>query len=236
MPELRRVANFAGKTLLALLATELARYFTTHDVETALAVETCPCGEFGPVVFMPTLTKACLWCLDRPGWSPLFRLWAIGYGPSARRAQGRDWRRGTFILSCMAWRVDTVQAARNESTRGRRFYITDSYYIRGRWIPSSKKAAIAMPYIDQAQGGEPMVCHGIKCSGCHAVMERLEKDAYDGFDPRDIRAVRNLSFRHYYFDGYLKHLRWCREAQRIWLKHPGYTGVQRQLDASPSPA
>lgn len=79
LPEICRIEKVAGNVLLALVATELARDRTLHDIEDLLLTESCKCSEYASLVFLPTLTKVCLPCLETPIFRSIFN-----YRPSTR--------------------------------------------------------------------------------------------------------------------------------------------------------
>lgn len=94
-------------------------------------------------------------------------------------------------------------------------------------------AAITIPYVDGGVigGAGQKVCHGVRCRGCKSQSDKLPSS--DELRPEvgyERWRVLALAERPYSFEGYLKHFRWCLEAQRIWLECPEYTSTTAKPD------
>lgn len=226
LPPLRRVAKLAGQALEALIATELASHFSIADLETALRTETCPCGEFAPPIFLPHLRKACLGCLERPENGRLFRVWRLN--AADRNALARP---GALVpqviqepehrvMHALAGAYGVKREVRGVKPHGepRQFYVSGFFPPRravssfAGGLPASYMAATTMPFVDTCgdAGDSPRVCVGVRCSGCDAMIDKIEPFSNDG------ELIEKLAGRRYSFDGYLKHFVWCKEAQRLW--------------------
>lgn len=214
---LRRVAKLAGKALLALIATGLASHFTIADLEIALQTENCVCGEFAPLVFLPTLTKACLRCLEWHHSRPEFKGWWLDDADREMLAsKNAEFREGSQyrIMHTLAGRYGCAFLSYQESRHERKFYVAGKSPPEG----ISSRSCIAgysqvyvtattMPYVDGNLVTSSRVCPGVRCTGC------------DGRTPPRCHKkwhTHPAAERRYSFDGYLKHFQWCLEAQRIW--------------------
>lgn len=224
LPPLRRVAKLARQALEALIATELASHFFIADLETALWTETCPCGEFAPLVFLPHLRKACLGCLERPENGRLFRVWRLNAAdrdalarPGALVPQDIQ-EPGHRIMHALAGAYGVKREVRGFKPRGepRPFYVSGFFPPRravsafAGGLPASYMAATTMPFIDRDAAGLSRVCVGVRCSGCDVMMDKVEPYS------NDAELIEKLAGRRYSFDGYLNHFMWCKEAQRLW--------------------
>jgi len=225
LPPLRCVAKLARQAMEALIATELASHFFIADLERALQTETCPCGEFAPLVFLPHLRKGCLGCLERPENGRLFRVWqlntadrdALNASPGALApldTQELEHR----VMYAPAGAYGVKHEVKGWKTRGqtRQFYVSGYFPPRravssfSAGLPASYMAATTMPFVDNDAAGLPRVCVGIRCSGCDVMMDKVEPFSDDS------ELIEKLAGRRYSFDGYLKHFTWCKEAQRLW--------------------
>ena len=235
LPELRAVAKFAGKTLLALVATGLAPHFTISNVKAALQTENCRCGEFATLVFLPALRKGCLRCIDWPqdrSRSRVFRLWQVG--EEARKvltdenmhlAEGSQHRilhalPGPYAKTAFSSNPHEMKRAVQE----RGFYVASTFPRILSWerTPAvgiqSSTAATTMPYVHGSLTSSPRVWSGVRCRGCVNLDAKIPRPRFRGFD--------DLLGRFYSFDGYFEHFRWCLEAQQIWHDTVSVQGLE----------
>jgi len=230
LPELCRIAKVAGNVLLALVATELAQYWTIHDVDDVLLTETCECGEYASLVFLPALTKVCLPCLQTPMFRSDLRLWTINSDKLRARLEKSNLHP---IMHTLAGHYGKEDEGEEREYRERYFCTTGGSTIKsvGMYDRSPYSAAITMPYVDGAViGAGRKVCHGVRCRGCKSQSEKLPSSDDESHPGWEQWRIQQLAERRYSFEGYLEHFRWCLEAQQIWLQCPEYTSTTAKPD------
>ena len=224
-PDLQRVTRFAGKAIVALVATDLASHFTMADVEKTLQTDRClRCRRFAPLVFLPTLSRACTACTYRPVVrdGALMHTWKLSVElKETLKTQtdphtGRPYR----IMTSLAGSYGPSSTSKGEDTSGAGQTCDGEPLLATRYPPeetgyrvaSYMFAATTMPYVEDICAPTPRVFRGLKCRGCDEMSRLLLTD------DRHVRGWAMMLRRNRYRrEEYLEHFKICKGAQELWL-------------------
>ncbi|KAF5647350.1 cyclin f-box [Fusarium tjaetaba] len=201
----------------ALLRTRLAVDISLLDFYNVLCLKSCSlCGEFGGYMSLLSWTRCCFKCLKE---APEIRVQTLS-------AVKKEFRLTKVELSQLkSFKTFPGIYSMEESVYKSRFTIVSLHHaslISRRQSPAtmqfqperserSKKfnfmGSCALPYYDKVTGN---VEHGMSCAGCQLA---LEKDIIGAGGERWAFEARDKVYAQ---DGFLKHFRWCEQAQLLW--------------------
>ncbi|KAL8285559.1 hypothetical protein RB597_002568 [Gaeumannomyces tritici] len=211
LPQYRAVAAHAPVALRALLRTGAAARTALRDLHGLVVSGSgacCLCGFFGPLLFIPTLSRCCFTCLTT---SP--ELAAVP-APAAAKAAGVPRRRLLGALRA----VHTVPGEYGmwPKRRARRQHLVSSAAVLDVFGVSCAErpnedtevsrcmAVVALPHIDRVSR---QVTRCLSCQGCQQAVQRNKGARLDLYDIRD---------RSYTTEGFLEHFDSCADAQALW--------------------
>jgi hypothetical protein len=237
--EYRAITSHALGALCAVLRTGLAPRFTIRDLYTMLSTQNCLlCGNFGGFVFLPSFTRCCFACIKS---APQFRMLSL---MAAKKKFGLSLQLMRRSLPVM-YTVPGIYSM-DETPRKRRIYIVAEYHavtaiqrsqveanLQGPSTQSLTPAAevssmrflasTVLPYVDKSTG---QVQYGVCCKDCQIALETgligSRGEAAD-FATRD---------RVYSLEGFLRHFRWCAQAQNLWASSQGGTLAVEEPEAT----
>ena len=218
--EYRLVSLHFPNGLKAIFKTNLALWFTIRDLFTLVCTPDCSnCSSFGSHVFLPSLKRCCLSCLES---APKFRIILLAEASRLFCLSSNSIRKSLPVLgslpgiysmrglrrikrSCILSEEDAIRLFGNRNPRALRSPI-------GRVdLTLTYMASIALPYLDTATGD---IQNGVCCKGCQIVFEEAacvswpNEDMYLKMHVRRDRIYSNAEF--------LEHFRECAEAQSFW--------------------
>ncbi|KAI0437024.1 hypothetical protein F4803DRAFT_566384 [Xylaria telfairii] len=208
----QRVFAHSYVLLRALFKSGLATEVSLLDVDTALCTEPCVvCGEFSGFISIPLWKRCCRFCLQR---APELRMHSR---TSAVRNFGLT---ASQTKQLRQFRVFEGKYGRDGLKTNEGQYIIVSAYqastISGRPPPPTLQrdeclrikfnfmACCPLPFCD-GSSENPMAEHGFSCLGCYWA-EKHHKTI----------ASSDMIEKLYTKDGFLRHFRWCRQAQLLW--------------------
>ncbi|KAF5702646.1 cyclin f-box [Fusarium mundagurra] len=201
----------------ALLRTRLAVGISLLDFYNALCLKRCSlCGEFGG--FMPLLTweRCCFKCLKEAPETQIQTLSAVRKQFRLKKAdlgQLRSFKTlpGIYSMeeSVYKSRFTIVSLHQASLISGQQPQATGQVYSASseRRRKFNFMGSCALPYYDKVNGN---VEHGISCAGCQLALEK------DIIGARGERWAFEARDKVYARDGFLKHFRWCEQAQLLW--------------------
>ena len=211
------VVSHGLNLLCALLRTRLATSISLFDFYHALCTKACAlCGEFGGFISLPTWNRCCFKCLQGALETQVQSLASVRkqfHLTKAKLTQLRSFKTLPGIYSMMESvyksRVTVVSVHQAILASGQQPHALVQVQVAnlGRNQKYNFMGSCALPYYDRRTGE---VEHGMSCAGCQLA---LEKDIIGSrgedwaFEARDKVYAR---------DGFLKHFRWCEQAQLLW--------------------
>ncbi|KAK4445358.1 hypothetical protein QBC34DRAFT_413379 [Podospora aff. communis PSN243] len=225
-PDLRRVTRFAGQTIVALVSTDLASHFTVADVAKALQTDKClRCRRFAPLVFLPTLSRACTSCTYRPVVrdGDLIHTWNISaeLAETLKTQIDPHTSRPYRIMTSLAGSYGPSSTSKGEDTSGAGQTCRGGPLLATRFPPEGNQLSVAsymfssttMPYVEDIHAPAPRVFRGLKCRGCDEMSRSVPSEE------RHVRGQMAMLRRYRYRrDEYLAaHFRICKRAQQLWL-------------------
>ncbi|KAH7324991.1 hypothetical protein B0I35DRAFT_449768 [Stachybotrys elegans] len=221
--EYQSVARHGLEGLRGLLRAGLAPLFTMGDLYSPLIREECVlCGSFGGFLFLPTVTRCCIACIQT---SPDLRVMCTSTFSRLAKISTRRLRRvlgselrtvpGSYsMLDKRTRRPKHLIAVQTATAKLEQLGILDQDRSRAllSWDEQEGRqfmASTAFPWYDPHNG---QVDDGISCKGCQVRFEnRLEVGVADDRD------------RVFSRSSYLSHFQSCTEAQELWTQSEGGT-------------
>ncbi|KAK0708844.1 hypothetical protein B0T21DRAFT_428089 [Apiosordaria backusii] len=239
LPEYRLIVMKAPEILMALFGLKTPGRFTLVDVMNALQPQRsvrCEnskerdgrfCDKMGAFVFIPTLQRCCLRCLET---SPDFLVYV--------HKDTHRWRPWRFTPQ---WNIQTIPGKYGRAVHGKNRRLQANYRAR-QWLvhydsysgehhdcnmsQNRQKeeyrymSAIRLGLLDPRSSLSPAdakLSPGVCCAGCRDIpLSPLPTS----WTPGDILDFKNRVYSE--FDTleqpYLDHFKWCRNAQRLWNK------------------
>ncbi|KAI1423770.1 hypothetical protein F5Y12DRAFT_785827 [Xylaria sp. FL1777] len=213
LPQYQRVVAHGLDLFCALLRTELAIHIPLFNFDWALCAKNCAfCGEFAGFVALLLWERCCFKCLRIARETQVQTLTATKRQFHFTKADINQLRSlktlpGTYTMLGNVYKSRITVVSAHQAVK-----------ISGQPPPprpgNSEQnqrfnfmAACALPYYDRRTG---KVEHGMSCAGCQLALER-HIIGYRG-ESRDFAARDKV----YSKDGFLKHFRWCEQAQLLW--------------------
>ncbi|KAI1271330.1 hypothetical protein F5Y07DRAFT_22582 [Xylaria sp. FL0933] len=213
-----RVAVSHGLNLFcALLRTRLAISVSLLDFYYALCTKACTfCGEFDGFISLLTWNRCCFKCLQGAPETQVQTLAAVRkqfHLTKAELDQLRSFKTlpGIYSMkeSVHKSRVTVVSIYQAILVSGQQPHALAQAQLANS--ERNKKfnfmGSCALPYYDKRTG---RVEHGMSCAGCQLA---LEKDIIGSRGEKWAFEARDIVYAQ---DGFLKHFRWCEQAQLLW--------------------
>lgn len=201
----------------ALLRTRLAIDVSLFDFYYALCTKACTlCGEFGGFISLLTWNRCCFKCLQEARETQVQSLAAVKkqfHLTKAELEQLRSFKTlpGKYTMDESVYKsrvtVVSVHQATLVSVQQPHALAQAQLAISGGNQKFTFMGSCALPHYDRRTG---RVEHGMSCAGCQLA---LEKDII-GYRGEELAfEARNKVYAQ---DGFLKHFRWCEQAQLLW--------------------
>ncbi|KAK3315416.1 hypothetical protein B0H66DRAFT_565338 [Apodospora peruviana] len=213
------VVSHGLNLLCALFRTRLAIDVSLLDFYHALCTKACTlCGEFGGYISLLAWRRCCFKCVHdglslEMGVRSLASVRKHFRLPAAELAQLRSFKTlpGTYMMGKVACKfpVTVVSFYHAVLASGREPYDTTRAQ-QSVWERDDKynfMGSCALPYYDRQTG---KVDHGMSCAGC---LLALEKDIASRLELCTAFEARDKLYGQ---DGFLRHFRWCEQAQLLW--------------------
>ncbi|KAK3320924.1 hypothetical protein B0T19DRAFT_403527 [Cercophora scortea] len=214
LPEYSFVVTHGLDTVLGLFEVRLASRFSLAQLDAVIRIGNClRCGQFAGYVFLPTLERCCLRCLDT---AMDFEVLVL-----------------TDAKAEKLWNSDRNGSLPFLRTKPGYYTFHDKYAHERGWLVPAKAvspfikfdrltrffrymAATAQPHVT-GRGHDVLVQRGIYCKSCLASVEKRVHAAGNSPD------IPPLSCRVFSQEEYIKHFQWCRGAQAMWEASAGGT-------------
>jgi len=212
----RTVMENALHVVFVMCSLRFTPYIRFDQLEALLLTDRCShCGDFGRLLFMPTLARCCELCLSRD--SAAFEAAVLG------EKQLQLFHQLGQPFTIMYSRPHHIQILGEDSSKDRH------WIAAAKMVPNSKewdrtnmkkvhsnRTGYSLPFLHN--NGTKLVSHnGRICNGCrttardYGIMAIIDRSSADQFH-------HMLSKRAYSSDGYFAHFKWCTPAQELW-KH-----------------
>lgn len=217
LDQYQRVVLHGLNLFCALLRTRPATDITLLDFYTALCTKTCTlCGEFGGFISILSWTRCCFECLQVSPETQVRTLASVRKQLHMTKAELGQLRclkslPGTYSMneSVQSSRITIVSLYQATSACGRQLHPPPQVQpgSSDRDQKFNFMGSCALPHYDKQTGS---VEHGLSCAGCQLAIER------DIIGTRGTKWGYNARDKVYAQDGFLRHFRWCEQAQLLW--------------------
>ncbi|KAI0838872.1 hypothetical protein F5Y06DRAFT_34142 [Hypoxylon sp. FL0890] len=217
LKQYQAVVSHGLNLFCALLRTRLALGVSLFDFYYALCTKACTlCGEFGGFISLLTWNRCCFKCLQGAPETQVQSLAAVRkqfHLTKAELDQLRSFKTlpGIYSMeeSVYKSRVTVVSVHQAILVSGRQPHALAQAQPAnsGRNQKFNFMGSCALPYYDRRTG---RVEHGMSCAGCQLALEKYI------IGSRGEKWASEARDKVYAQDGFLKHFRWCEQAQLLW--------------------
>ncbi|KAL4873624.1 hypothetical protein BDV12DRAFT_207475 [Aspergillus spectabilis] len=219
----RRIINHALDTLCVVFRTTTASHFTLSDLTRALNTKKChTCGSFAHFIFLPTLSRTCLGCLQE---APQFHVLSQAdlKKKCTMKAIINHVSKSVPPLKTLPgkYRLDQISQTKSMLLFSERL-VNSALRVPHSTKPSSHweanilrlMAATTMPYVDPVTGDVEI---GVSCAGCQIAVDEVDDEgaflSFEFMNGGDLYRQRDMVYSE---EEFLAHFKECRQAQKLW--------------------